>query len=91
MIKFLYDLVLSSLFFLYCELNVLLLSICRILCAGVIPPRVKTGVHAGSRVPHTLASARLGGLGSIATSLACLARWQLNVKVHRPTPKLLPH
>lgn len=55
---------------------------CRISYAGVIPPRVKTVVRVGSRALHTLASARLGGLVSIATSPACLARWQPNVKVH---------
>lgn len=56
-------------------------SPCRILYAGVIPPRVKMVVRVGSRALHTLASARLGGLVSTATSPVCPVRWQPNGKV----------
>lgn len=63
-------------------LNILFLCFpFRILYAGVIHPHVKMEDRAGSREPHTPASARLDGQVSIVTSPVCLVRLQPNSKV----------
>lgn len=56
-------------------------SIVRILCAGVILPPVKMEGLAGSRVPLTPASVKLGGLACTVTSQVCLVTLQPNSKV----------
>lgn len=56
----------------------------RIWCAGVILPHARTGDRAGSRERPTLASARLGGLVSTATSPVCPVKLQPSSKVNKP-------